>query len=592
MTKKILIYLMGVITYFLLFTPVFAENFYIENYDVNIQVNKAKQAHITENIDVYFNINMHGIFRDIPHNNGTITNIHVSEENTITEEVNNTHIKIGNINRFVKGNHQYTISYDYNYFDNKNEFYHNIIGTGWNTEINHVNFNITMPEEFNPSDVGLSIGKKGVKGFDGDAVFRVDGLNISGEVNRVLNPGEGVTIRLSVPKDYFIKVTNNEINALIALLCIITFISFLIWYAFGKDERAIPIVNFYPPKNMNTLETEIAYKEHASTKGLVAMLISLAQRGYIKIYDESDGFTLEKLKSYDGKDKLEEKYMEAIFSTVNSIPSNFENKKVTQYDLEYSPTFYQLCNDIVAEANKKKNDIYEKSSINWGLRIIMVLCLFGVVLITFLALGNGSFQGLNSHAVYLIYTLIALTVLICCKERTSFLIIWAIGFGGLPLIFGISVLTNIVSYYIPVVFTGIAGILICSICLYHLKKRNKKALWVFGNLLGFKKFIETAEKHRLELLVEKEPQYFYNVLPYAYIFGISAKWIKKFEEIMVLQPDWYTGEHFNSSAFNHFSNSMNSVSLPSTSNGGISSSSSGGGGFSGGGGGGGGGGGW
>ena len=109
--------------------------------------------------------------------------------------------------------------------------------------------------------------------------------------------------------------------------------------------------------------------------------------------------------------------------------------------------------------------------------------------------------------------------------------------------------------------------------------------------MGFKKFIETAEKHRLQALVEKDPEYFYNILPYAYIFGISDKWIKKFEGIMEFKPDWYSGTNFNEHTFHKFSNSMSAASLPSVANGGISSSSSGGG-SSGGGGGGGGGGSW
>ena len=85
--------------------------------------------------------------------------------------------------------------------------------------------------------------------------------------------------------------------------------------------------------------------------------------------------------------------------------------------------------------------------------------------------------------------------------------------------------------------------------------------------------------------------YFYKILPAAYIFGISDKWINKFESIMRLNPDWYSGNHLNTVTFNDFANSIASVSVPSVENGGISSSS-GGGGFSGGGGGGGGGGSW
>ena len=79
MTKKILLFFMGVMTWFLLCSPVFAENFYIENYDVNILVNKSKQAHITENMDVYFTVSSHGIYRDIIHKNATVKNILVSE---------------------------------------------------------------------------------------------------------------------------------------------------------------------------------------------------------------------------------------------------------------------------------------------------------------------------------------------------------------------------------------------------------------------------------------------------------------------------------------------------------------------------------
>lgn len=39
-------------------------------------------------------------------------------------------------------------------------------------------------------------------------------------------------------------------------------------------------------------------------------------------------------------------------------------------------------------------------------------------------------------------------------------------------------------------------------------------------------FLETAEKEKLEQLVFEDPKYFYNILPYAYVLGVSDKWIK------------------------------------------------------------------
>ena len=116
---------------------------------------------------------------------------------------------------------------------------------------------------------------------------------------------------------------------------------------------------------------------------------------------------------------------------------------------------------------------------------------------------------------------------------------------------------------------------------------------VLNNLVGLKKFIQVAEKSRLEHLVNNDPEYFYKILPVSYILEVSDKWIKKFETIMAIQPQWYNGKCFNVNSFNRFARSAAEASLPSTANGGIShSSSGGGGGFSGGGGGGGGGGSW
>ncbi len=100
-----------------------------------------------------------------------------------------------------------------------------------------------------------------------------------------------------------------------------------------------------------------------------------------------------------------------------------------------------------------------------------------------------------------------------------------------------------------------------------------------SQLLGLKRFIEVAEKKRLESLVEENPNYFYDVLPYAYILGVSDKWIKKLESLIPIKSELY---HHNN--FNKFANDMYSATIPTTKNGGVSeSSSSGGGGFSGGG---------
>ena len=64
---------------------------------------------------------------------------------------------------------------------------------------------------------------------------------------------------------------------------------------------------------------------------------------------------------------------------------------------------------------------------------------------------------------------------------------------------------------------------------------------LLGRVLGFRDFIKTAELDKLNELVEEDPQYFYHIMPYAYVFGLSNKWIKNFENIPVVTPNWYRG---------------------------------------------------
>lgn len=83
--------------------------------------------------------------------------------------------------------------------------------------------------------------------------------------------------------------------------------------------------------------------------------------------------------------------------------------------------------------------------------------------------------------------------------------------------------------------------LIAFIISFFVRKRTDEGHEVLQKIKGFKMFLEQAEKARLEELVEKSPEYFYDILPYAYVLGVSDKWVKNFEGIAVPPPNWYVG---------------------------------------------------
>jgi uncharacterized membrane protein len=133
-----------------------------------------------------------------------------------------------------------------------------------------------------------------------------------------------------------------------------------------------------------------------------------------------------------------------------------------------------------------------------------------------------------------------------------------------------------------------------SILIFGLlmSKKTPKGTALYQKLLGFKEFIKSVEKDRLQEFLKQDQNYFDKVLPYAIVFDMADKWKDKMKGLDVPPPSWYSGvyagSNFNTLMFmNSLDSSMRSMtntfySAPNSS-GSSGGSFSGGGGFSGGG---------
>ena len=92
--------------------------------------------------------------------------------------------------------------------------------------------------------------------------------------------------------------------------------------------------------------------------------------------------------------------------------------------------------------------------------------------------------------------------------------------------------------------------------------------------------------------MNENPEYFYDVLPYAMVFGLEEKWGKKFEGLLTTQPDWYVGPGYYMFWPMHFNRQITAKINTTIAQNIAKTASTTAGGFSGGGGGGGGGGSW
>ena len=527
----------------------------------------------------------------------------VNTEYTTSREDGNLKIKIGSASHALTGKQKYTIKYTYNLgkdsSKNYDELYYNIIGNEWDTVIGNVTFSVTMPKTFDSKKVGFSSGVKGSTD-NSNIKYSIKGNTITGSYNGILKVNEGLTIRCELPEGYFVgaNLKINIINYIIYIIPIIFLaISIWIWYKFGKNDRIVETVEFYPPHGFNSLEVGFLYKGLADNQDVTSLLIYLANQGYIKI-SETDvskftGFKITKLKEYAGINVNEKIFLDGLFSITNS-------NEVTADDLY--DKFYKTQNNILSNINSDENinKIFEKNSSNKKVFIIlMIIATFCLITIPPLY----AFGTLSNILIALLFPGIGFTLLFTMvfgNEKTVYVktngtytysllitklfgFLWGILFGGIPWLFLVLPALKQEPFYLIGYILGLASVLGMSICLEHLSKRTPYGNEMLGKIRGFKNYLKTAEKDKLNAMVMQDPTYFYNILPYTYVLGISDVWISKFETISMQAPTWYNeGADFDMVTFGTFMNStmvsvQNTMSYDSTSDNSSGGGSSGGG---------------
>ena len=384
-----------------------------------------------------------------------------------TSEDNRLKIKIGSQNNVVKGRYTYKIEYSYSMgedlFKDRDEFIFYPYGFLWSTEINNATFSIKMPKEFDESELKIWADKAHKKEANID--YYVSGDVIYGEVKDEIKSGDGIAINLRLEDGYFEGAESNYGNKTLISYIIsisIAVISFILWLIFGKDKHnIIETVEFYPPKGMNCAEVGIAYSNQGTTTStmITSLILELASKGYIEIdngENEKD-IIVKKKKEYDGNNEVEIELLKGIFK---------DNKK--EVNLSEDEEFYKTidtCKIILSKTYKKK--IFDAKSLE--LRTLNII-LSVVSVVTF-------FIGIAMEDMPLM--------------------------NGMINIFKIAIFAPIITIFLS----------------FIMIKRTKYGEEVLGKIRGFRTFLMEVKKEELENIVEKDIQYYYQILPYAYVLG-------------------------------------------------------------------------
>ena len=479
------------------------KNFEIENFDIELNVKEDNKVEVKETLEVhFFKEDSHGIYRAIPiwekytgedgktiEKRAKIIDFKCDGEK-ISDDSSATmfRAKIGDPDRLVPQYKTYNISYTYDLgkdpYADKDEFIFHAFGDDLGGEVPYGKITLRFADTQITKEKVLvwkdKFRKENIydQGKNNDTQTSV-ATSENGVVINLTNVTGSITIETVLEEGYFATATETYDNVSLILCIVIMLVSIstiVVWFIFGKDNKVEETqVICYPPENLDPAYIGVVLgTDGISYSKYNALAVSLASKGYINIAKDpsnKDNFFIKKLIDINkplpnGVKELsdnEKLIYEAIFRGSEVIVSLKEDK-IDEIKLQ----------QIDENTKKFREKIFEKkSSILQIVYAILEILSVIVLLISFFAIRD---MNPASNWIY------AVT-----------LIIWIVS----------------------LVFT------------FLLEKKTSYGDKLAAEVKNYKEFLKGFDKEQCMNLLKDNPKFFYETLPYTYVFGITKNWLKE-----------------------------------------------------------------
>lgn len=490
----------------------------IRDFQVEIFMGKDASINVQEDIEYDFGYELrHGIFREIPYeyqidqfrnynlrmNAFSVTDFKDNPyRHNVSRGGGRVTVKIGDPDKEITGVHDYSIMYQVKraivFFKDHDELYWNVTGNEWRIPIRRAGAKVYFPEEI-PEGVKATCYTGYYGSRDQNCTFDLTPQGVEFNTlgaegtSRSFGPGEGLTIVVAIPKGIIKEssllqkaswfISDNWFYGLpIFTLFIVSFI----WYSSGRDPegKGVIPVRYEQPKDLTPAEAGTLMDERADIDDITSTVIDLAVRGYMRI-KETDS---EKFLFFSDRDyKL--------------IKLKEPDEKLKAHEKEiFSGIFGSKDQIMISEL---KNKFYSRlPSIRDAIYKELV---------------SGKYFSRNPETLRSVFKWVGI--------GTIFVGVFFIPHLGLKISLALSgIFTLIFSRFMP--------------------KKTQKGALAKEELLGFREFIERAERDRIERLAKDDPTLFDRVLPYALVFELGDRWAEAFRDMYKTPPSWYDSPRY------------------------------------------------
>ena len=550
----------------------------ITDYVVEAVWHENNSVSVREHIEVDFTEESHGIYRTMPtyfylgeaafggdepirYETG-VRNIDAGDEPfEASYEDSRCRIRIGDADTLLLGAKSYDISFTYGIPDDRlNDFdflYWSALGAEWETSIDRFAFTLRFDKPLPQSAVdGLQIvsGRYGSETNALDVAFSATATEITGEANEI-GPYRAITLYTRLPQGYFVgaKAVTPVPLYLSAALFALTALAALVRIFSGKKRRPVRTVQFYPPDGVSSAEVGVIMDEEVNEVDIFSLIPLWAQRGYLTL-EEPDKKTMLLHKTAElpsNAPQYQKTFWSALFGSKGKAFYT-----TAQSNSESGCNLRKLDDGFYGKFKKTRSELEAvftgERQLSTGKRFasVLVVCAgaFCGLVETFnsrIRFADGLILAVFTGGLLILWGLLRVGLrgkLTTRKAKVRF-VLASLGLLFFPVINTLVDSGAAYDYFLPhpIPLVLLAVVILIVALAGELVKDTDYKVEMVGKLLGLKEFIRIAELPRLQMLINENPGYYYDILPYAMVFGLADKWAKQFEPLALAPPDWYTG---------------------------------------------------
>ena len=387
--------------------------------------------------------------------------------------------------------------------------------SGFAYPVESLDFTVTLPGQIENTPNYTSIyHQESIKSYLTSAV---NGNMISGSIRTLLEDHEEFTMTLVVPEEMFPSVsTYHRVgNPEIVPMCIIAAVALLYWLIFLRTFPVFPKSQKAIPTGLNA--GEIGCRLTLTGADLTMMVFTWGQLGYLTMELTDKGRVILHKRMEMGNER-------SLFE-VRVFRTLFNNRSY----VEATSSFYAKLSRRTAAMIPGDSSMLMKASGNT--KLFRLICcsihIFGGICLAMNMTSLGIVQillsiGLAGVGVLAAWLIQAAVYRVHLREHTALVagiiafVVWNV-FGLLAGQILITLVTGLVQ-----ILAGIAAA--------YGGRRSEVGRQNLKDILGLRKFLKEMPKEELQQLRRSDPDFFYNMAPYAMALGLGRQFADQFND--------------------------------------------------------------